>query len=105
MVIIKTLNTQEENSTMERLPQDWSTLLLSIINIIFFIILAQYAPFYCARHDGIGERLCNHWLNYFTKQRNLYEISFPYKEYLSAAIEIKKLFRDIKASSFTNSKN
>ena len=37
MVIIKTLNTQEENSTMDRLPQDWSTLLLSIINIIFFI--------------------------------------------------------------------
>ena len=90
---------------MDRLPQDRSTLLFSIINIIIHHswlscrnersliesrqALAQCAPFYCARHDGFGERLCNHWLNYFTKQRNLSEISFPYKEYLSAAIEIK----------------
>ena len=51
--------------------------------------LAQCASFYCARKDRFGERLCNHWLNYFTKQRNLSEISFPYKEYLSAASEIK----------------
>ena len=46
-------------------------------------------PFYCTWHDGFGERLCNHWLNYFTKKRNLSEISFLYKEYISAAIEIK----------------
>ena len=78
---------------MDRLPQDRSTLLLSVINIFFLHLrlscrncersliesrqaLAQCAPFYCARHDGFGERLCNHRLNYFAKQRNLSEISF-----------------------------